>query len=143
MTFISWGADYELGIPLIDAQHKKLFEIINTYHDSEISTEDAFAALISYIDFHFKTEEYYFDKFNYKFTKEHKAAHEYYKKTVFELHDKYLKNNSKNNIRVEIEEFVKDWISDHIRLSDVVFKTCFLEHGLGSREPILPEIRIR
>jgi hemerythrin len=141
MTFIIWGPEYFLGIPLIDAQHEKLFEVINNYHDSEISTDVAFDALISYINFHFKTEEYYFEKFNYKFTLEHEASHEYYKKTIMQLQEKYLKNRLKNNTREEIEIFVKEWISNHIKLGDVMYKMCFVEHGLGKSNSPLPEVK--
>lgn len=130
MKFIVWDDSYKLGIPLIDAQHERLFEVINTYHDSTISVDEAFAALISYIEFHFKTEEYYFEKFNYEFTREHKEGHRYYQDNIIKLQEEYLKNRFDKNIRIKIEEFVRDWISNHIKNKDVLYKNCFIEHGM-------------
>lgn len=132
MTFIIWDDSYKLGVPIIDAQHEKLFEIINSYHDSKISTDDAFTSLVSYIEFHFKTEEYYFAKFNYELTPEHQAGHKYYQNLIFEMHEEYLKDRLNESTRVKIEEFVRDWISEHIKVRDVMYKDCFIENGLGS-----------
>ncbi len=142
MDFISWGSEYETNLPLIDAQHKKLFAIINDYHKSEITTDAMFGELFAYIDFHFKTEEYYFDKFNYKFTSEHKAGHKYYQDTTKKIYERYLEDLQNSSIREELEDFVRDWISDHIRLSDMMYKACFMEHGLGERNPVLPKIKM-
>lgn len=131
MAFIEWTLEYATGIPLIDAQHKKLFAVINDYHDSVIGSDTAFNALFAYIDFHFKTEEYYFEKFGYENTASHVAQHRYYEEEIKRLEAHSREGQAAEKTHTEVEEFVRDWIQQHIKKSDRMYQTCFTEHGLA------------
>ena len=81
MNLVSWDKNCRVGVEEIDNQHKKLFETINKLHnlvanerDSNL-VEDALNDLANYIEAYFKTEEEYFDKFNYPDTSSHKREH--------------------------------------------------------------------
>jgi hemerythrin len=64
-----WNDKFSVGIPEIDEQHKKLFEIISTVFDGIAERNDrellktAFDKILDYTKYHFATEEGYFVKF--------------------------------------------------------------------------------
>lgn len=84
---------------MIDAQHKKLFEMLNGLHkiakviDGENAEplENIILILAAYVDFHFRTEEEYFEKFYYGKIKQHTAQHKFYADKIREFNEKYKK----------------------------------------------------
>jgi hemerythrin-like metal-binding protein len=130
MNFIDWDESFSVGIDLIDNQHKKLFETINNYHSEHSDTEESLSRLLAYIDFHFTTEEDFFHKFDYEDTIEHTAQHLRYKDEINALYSKYHYRNDDEKIRAELEEFIRNWITHHIKISDKQYTQCFKEHGL-------------
>ncbi len=130
MNFIDWDESFSVGIDLIDKQHQKLFDTINNYHNEHSDTEESLNKLLAYIDFHFRTEEDFFHKFDYPHTAEHVAQHLHYKDVINELYTKYHYNNDDEKIRTDLEGFIRDWITHHIKVSDKEYMRCFKEHGL-------------
>ena len=63
MAFIEFSEALETGVPLIDADHRSLFDLVNRLHESLEASESAadldalFAKLAGYIAFHFNREE--------------------------------------------------------------------------------------
>ena len=68
---IEWSEHYSVGYDLFDKQHQQLIEMINNLYSSFLSGEAQEKAskivdeMINYTDYHFKSEEKYFDKYNY------------------------------------------------------------------------------
>ncbi len=89
---------------------------------------DTFAQLMHYKEFHFATEEKYFDKFNYDGAEEHKKAHQGFRDRVTELQ----KRSNEDHLVVSIEtlDFMENWLVDHLALMDKKYTKCFNEHGL-------------
>jgi hemerythrin len=130
MNFIDWDESFSVGIDLIDKQHQKLFDTINNYHNEHSDTEESLSKLLAYIDFHFSTEEDFFKKFDYEDTIEHTAQHLRYKDEINSLYTKYHYRNDDETIRAELEEFIRNWITHHIKIADKQYTKCFKEHGL-------------
>ena len=137
MAFIEWDMSYSVGVKMIDGQHQKLFALINNFYESaKMKTENlepvdaALQDLFSYVDFHFKTEEEYFNKFGYEKIEEHKKQHKFYEDKIKDLNERYQKTKNEKEISEEIISFIKEWISNHIKISDKEYKICFNEHGL-------------
>lgn len=134
MDNIAWKPEYELGIKEIDAQHIKLVAILNTLIDAMRSGKgrqiagDILKDLVSYMDTHFKTEEVYFEKFNYAETIAHVAEHEKLRTRVLEL----VADLDKNKLLIsgELLRFLTTWLDGHIRRTDRKYITCFKENGL-------------
>lgn len=130
---LEWKDEYSVGVALIDAQHQMFVGIINELYDA-ITTkkekevlDNIFKQLVSYTQFHFQTEERYFDEFGYEGAAEHKAAHKALIDQVAEL------QNSKTDIMddpFKLMDFLEDWLIDHIIGMDKLFGPCFNEHGL-------------
>ena len=131
MAFIEWDPSYSVGVHLIDDQHKQLFGFINAFHDDKENLKHTLEDLLSYVDFHFKTEEEYFKNFGYENQEEHRAQHKFYEEEIKDLYKKYLlEKQSEGRISKEMQEFIKDWITRHIKISDKQYQECFNKHGL-------------
>lgn len=112
-----------LGVDTVDSQHKVLVKIINqldfyyrTGNKSELMR--VFDHLISYTDFHFKTEEDMMDKYNYQPQRAagHKSVHKRFVEKVFSLRESVSHNSEA--VAKEALDFLKEWLTSHILVTD-------------------------
>lgn len=122
-----------IGVKLIDDQHKTFIQIMNDLYDAyygkkdQKTLEDIINQLLAYKSYHFATEEKYFDLFHYEKTDEHKQAHKTMKADVEKFSNR-LQN--KEDIIIDLLEFVENWLVNHIETQDKEYSKCFLENGL-------------
>ena len=133
-----WKDIYSVGIPSIDDQHKHFFSITNgaidLFERGSVAKKElnaVFLKLEEYADFHFGTEEGYFDRLHYKDAPQHVDMHNSYRKRVAH----YKKELKKSNIDVphmmeEIVTYSIYWLSDHILQMDKHYAIFFKEHGV-------------
>lgn len=128
-----WKDEYSVGVSMIDAQHQMFIGIINELYAAITSKKEKdvldgiFSQLVSYTQFHFQTEERYFDEFDYEGAEEHKAAH---KKLVDQVLELQVKKTDLTENPFELMDFLEDWLIDHIIGMDKLYGPCFNEHGL-------------
>jgi len=74
---ITWKTDYEVGVPAIDVQHKRLFSMLDelTRPDTEIRHSELILGLGNYIVEHFAYEEGLMRKHAYPGMSDHLAQH--------------------------------------------------------------------
>lgn len=125
-----WRDDaYSVGIEIIDNQHKRLFEIGSQIYEltDDYSSYDNYDAivklvdeLLEYTEYHFRTEEDMFEKFNYSETESHKEEH---KKFLGKLDQVDLEQMDEDQEKVmkEILMFVFIWIMEHIKVTDTMY----------------------
>lgn len=132
--YMPWHPEYEMGVIEIDDQHKHFVCIINDLNDAiEIGTEDVILGdilreLFAYAEFHFATEEKYFDQFNYEFTEEHKKQHQDLRDGINRFLVTYDENVKDNSLK--LMAFLKKWFKEHTQGHDRKYVECFHEHGL-------------
>ncbi len=133
MVKLEWKDEYSVGVELIDAQHKMFVGIVNELYEAIVTKKDKealdniFKQLVAYTQFHFQTEERYFDEFQYEGAEEHKTAHKALIDQIAEL------QQQKTDIMddpFKLMDFLEDWLIDHIMGMDKLFGPCFNEHGL-------------
>lgn len=129
---IKWDQSYALGIPLIDAQHQKLFEIANALDEllnlnpsiGEASFDkimDAQDKLVDYTKYHFSQEEKLMTHYGYDGMSEHFEEHKKFIRYLDEID--YLKvDKNPREGALEMLKFVTQWIFKHILKSDFAFK---------------------
>lgn len=124
-----WSSELEVGIPLIDNQHKKLVDIINSIYKlsknnqacnneleySDTLLETAFVKLFDYTNYHFQTEETLFEELNYENKENHKISHDNLREKLADFYNNFAKYEHNNT---EILEFLTDWLREHILISD-------------------------
>jgi len=132
MTYIKWDDKNSVGVRIIDEQHKHFVGLLNALYDSlkvkdinKISriVED----LMSYADFHFKTEEKYFDKFKYEDADAHKAAH---KKLIAEVQTFLNRKDDPVIVGFDLLYFMERWFLIHFKGTDIKFAKTFNQNGL-------------
>lgn len=123
---IQWKPDYSIGVPAIDEQHQKLFDLANQAYvllkdGLRLDKYDAIVAILGelkeYTVYHFNSEEQYMLGIGYKRFLSHKAEHTDFIAKIDAVNldaidadqDKYL---------LETLDFVCAWIADHILQRD-------------------------
>jgi hemerythrin len=122
MPHFIWYNTYSIHHDEIDEQHKKLFDIFNRLYNICIgddvihSFKSVLDDLVSYSDYHFKTEEQYMRIMHYKDINKQITEHEYFTKKVLEL-----KNDDNNEDYEQCHElmiFLGDWLLNHVMKED-------------------------
>ncbi|HWR45082.1 hemerythrin family protein [Sporomusa sp.] len=123
---VLWKDVYELGIPAIDEQHKKLFEIANEIDEllnNKLITDkyDRIVAIIDelrdYTTEHFEAEEAYMFATKYPKFLSHKAMHHDFIDKMSSIDYEQI-DNEQNAYLKEILKFVIEWLVDHILKED-------------------------
>lgn len=121
MALFTWSAQYETGIFMIDMQHKKLVDAINTLHDAmkdgkgKDKAEITLNFLVDYTVQHFTAEEGLMKQKNYPDFVNHKAVHD---KLVAEVKDMRTKYMSGKVLPMQVSSFMSDWLKQHILGTD-------------------------
>ena len=130
MALVTWDEGYSVKSKEIDAQHKKLFDMINEYHEvgivqkkSNEAVEKLLKGLLDYTKYHFSTEEAFMQKNNYLGYPAHKKEHDAFTQKVSDIYDRF--KNGRMVLSVEISNFLKDWLLNHILQVDKKYSILF------------------
>lgn len=120
MQRVEWTEEYELGIDVIDDQHKRIVDYINKLADAgpDISSEELAEVVDSLVDYtysHFAFEEALMEEVEYENLSAHLQTHEAFTNRVKELHHRFCAGESVNE---ELGELLKYWLLNHIKEDD-------------------------
>jgi hemerythrin len=126
MAHWDWKPSYELGISVIDNQHKRLVEYINELYEA-VQTRDkkqiilVLAGITDYTISHFAFEEQLMAEANYTMIGPHKKIHEAFIATM----DRYKKSFSEGyDIAGQLMAELQIWLTYHISNDDNDYKEC-------------------
>jgi len=134
MALFIWKEQYSINIKLIDDQHQVLVGLVNKLYDSMIigKGKDVLGyildELMMYTKYHFTTEEQYFQEYNYPEMHLHKLQHQELIAKTEELQAKYKLGETV--LTLEVMNFLKDWIFEHINCSDKRFGSFVNSNGI-------------
>ena len=120
-----WNKNFEVGIELIDLQHKELVKILNKLasHLANLSTplilNEVFDELANYADYHFHSEEEIW-KANFKddiWLTTHQKTHSSFISEVIRIKDN-KDNKSLDDVIHDIVSFLSQWLAYHILDND-------------------------
>ncbi len=118
---------YKLGIPLIDADHKSLFDevyrLCALIDDQRPAAElaDSIDFLYHYVGAHFAREEQLMREKNYPDYARHKAIHHHLKKVVYAIRKIFNEAPEKLD-RQKLKAFLEDWLKNHILKVDTLLE---------------------
>ena len=121
-----WRDTFNLDIPEIDAQHKKLFEIGSRLYEiiSLKGNYDHYDEIMQIIDelrdyaqYHFSYEEDLMRKKDYENYDVHKIEHDFFIKKIARINVNDIEYDQ-DKVMLEMVSFVADWISGHILKTD-------------------------
>jgi len=117
---MEWKDEYSIGILEIDSQHQLLMNGFSVIEESIIldrgwsNTHYAIVDLIKIANMHFTFEEALMRIFGYPGTPSHQKEHQRF----FAKLDSIERLSLKENAKIEIVEFMQDWLATHILAND-------------------------
>lgn len=133
-VFFPWKDAYSVSVIEIDNQHKAITEMLNELYDSFMKKEhenrlgEILSRLSDYAVYHFETEEKYFSLFRYSKRTAHIQEHLDFTDKIKAFRKEFDKNSSA--LTYKLINFLREWLMNHILVSDKEYVTCFKENGL-------------
>ncbi len=134
---IEWDEQYEMGIEVIDEQHKELIRItgeLSVLLTSAVQGEDIYDEMVAIIQrltdytvYHFKYEEEIFERLNYEYREAHVEEHNQLISQISKL-DLRAVDEDQVTYGKKILKFLISWVFKHISGSDFLYKELFIEN---------------
>ena len=140
MSETIWTDDLSVGNELIDEQHKKLIEHLNSLTTAVEEQQggrkvaDTLGFLIDYTDYHFSMEERNMATNNYPGFEAHKAKHNEFKSILNKMETEYVEDGPTPILAESIDTLLMNWLLKHIRVVDVEFGVFLKENGISLAE---------
>lgn len=134
MAYLDWSDHFSVKINEIDKQHRKLIEMINTLHEAMVARQGReaqkiiIAAMVDYAHSHFALEERYMRESAFHWYATHKLEHEAFTVKALELQKEV--SNDGFVLTLEILNFLKDWLKEHILGTDMRYVEHLTRYGL-------------
>ena len=125
MLFL-WKKSYELKIPEIDVQHRRLVGMINELSDAMMQQQGyrvvshIIGEMVEYVELHFSTEETLMSEHGYPGFDDHHRVHLDLTNKVKEFKTQY-ESGEQDVSPQEILDFLCDWLRNHIMVDDKKF----------------------
>jgi hemerythrin len=121
---IQWDAKYEVGIRMVDEQHKELVDKINELQTAmrEGKGRDKISAIVNFLGGyalkHFATEESLMRLHNYPHMARHVQHHEDFKADFARLQQDFSSDIKASLLAIEVQKRLSDWLLHHIQKVD-------------------------
>ena len=121
---VAWDEKYNIGIEIIDEQHKELLNLTNQLYQACLTggeTVDTvfkktMAGMVKFVKYHFGTEQKLMERINYPWFTEHKKQHDVLIMEILMTAKEY--NGNKKFVPNKFVRKLKDWIFHHIAIYD-------------------------
>ncbi len=119
---IEWTPALSTGVPLLDEQHKAIFQWLAELERAAVDERTLFGVyaitrLKHYMREHFAAEEALMKAAEYPDLVAHMAAHAEFRAKLGELQIKCIGED----ISMDTVEFLKDWLTHHISRTDMAY----------------------
>ena len=127
-VFIVWKPGYDLGIPILDDQHRGIVSTINSLHfcmkcnHAHTILRPIIHMIYDYTLVHFKMEELFLSNKDFPGAQEHQALHE---KLTVRL-NQVGRDTLLNHDPLKFLGFLKEWWVHHILHEDLLFRDLLL-----------------
>lgn len=142
MALYEWNENLSVNIKSIDAEHKMLFNMINEFYEEIHKIHEGLGSstlkelrgtlirkMKNYSIDHFRTEEEYFEQYNYPDFEAHKKEHYNFIDKVSDLEKRFKAGSL--IMTTELTDFLKDWLVSHIQDSDQKYSDFLVGKGVN------------
>ncbi len=122
MPYLQWDESYAVGVAEIDAQHRRLFELVDSLHhacESACSPGELMRAVEEFAEYtrhHFATEEQYMDEYEYAGREAHIEEHMLCSMKAVEFFGQGVVGDPELPRR--LLDYLADWLVRHVRGTD-------------------------
>ncbi len=133
---VRWTPAISVRVPVFDQHHKRLFATINELYNamksgaSQDALKDVFDELIDYTGYHFGAEEKVLDRVGSPLCAKQRLEHQELIVTAKELRQDL--EEGKPMVAVEVMEFLRDWVTGHIKGCDKLYAEVLHETDVES-----------
>jgi hemerythrin-like metal-binding protein len=134
MPLITWGKKLEVGIGIIDSQHRRLVDLINQLdkateegRGNEVVGE-TLKGLIDYTHTHFRTEEDLLKEHDYEDYDLHRREHRIFTDQIEIYRDRL--NAGSLRISSNVMGYMRGWLLTHIGSSDRAYIRTLKDAGV-------------
>lgn len=129
---IEWREGFKVNIPQVDAEHKRLFELIGSLSLETI--DQTMEELLNYVVTHFSNEQVLMENAGYPGFEHHLTLHEGFGAHVAEF---LGTGNEWSEERVQdLRRFLNKWLIGHIMTHDLRFGKWYADHH-GPNAPLV------
>lgn len=135
-----WKDRYELGVDLIDTQHKELFARVETFLQTVRSAEEwdkktaqvneTLEFMKNYVVEHFQDEEAYQQHIGYPGYEKHKKLHESMVQYVLDTCSEYERNGFNEQLMQQFSGKLLAWLINHVAAEDQQIARYAIEKGV-------------
>jgi hemerythrin len=124
MTKFVWTEQFNLGIAVIDEQHRKIMEYVNQLQYARASGKPRkeigklIDQLVEYIIFHFGFEESLLEKVGYPYLKPHQKTHALIARQISDYKARFDKGE---DFSANVDGMLSTWLFDHLKHDDADF----------------------
>lgn len=120
MSHMNWTSELEIGIEVIDNQHKRIVDYINMLYDASQTGDrkqvaEVIEQLIEYTLSHFAFEEEMQEQAGYPFVKAHQKVHQLFARRVGEFQQRFELGE---DVAEPLLTLLRTWLINHIRRDD-------------------------
>lgn len=135
MVLIAWGPMLELGLDEVDAQHRRLVDLVNELDAAMREGKGEHAVglvlddLVPYTVYHFAYEERLMDDYRVSSAEAHKAEHRMLIDEVGTIRATYTSGSVSAS---DLMDLLKTWLTDHILKTDKAMAKELIAKGAKS-----------
>lgn len=121
MAKLVWTDQLNIGVEVIDQQHRRILDYINQLDNAQensISGKEMGKLIHELVDYtvsHFGFEESLQEESGYPFLKAHKKVHELFTRRVLEFQTQF---DQGHNVSKELHSLLVSWLLNHIQVDD-------------------------
>ncbi|AEE16315.1 bacteriohemerythrin [Treponema brennaborense] len=142
--WVKWEKKFELGIPVIDEQHKHLVGLCNTLHNEimqqrgrdgkvwQTSLSAALRETVNYTRTHFVAEEKLMSVSGFDQFSAHKKRHQDFIETITQTLSTF--DQATLQTALDFSKFLYEWILEHIAYEDKLYVKPVLEYYRTSKQ---------
>jgi len=129
MALIEWTPELEIGIQVIDGQHRRIVDYINDLDEAEKTDNRdviarVFEDLIDYTYSHFEFEEALMEEAGYDALTIHQSTHKAFRSKVDQLKTRFSQGEQ---VARDLVDLLKTWLLEHIMHDDQSYSSLVKE----------------
>ncbi|MCP3688251.1 MAG: bacteriohemerythrin [Gammaproteobacteria bacterium] len=134
MSITSWDEGLSVNISVLDDDHKRIIDLMNQLDEALVTNTCSeqlpgiFEQLVEYVITHFRREEEYMECIKFPGLERHRLLHKNLSDKLTQLR-KQLDTRDTGFLSLELSEFLRSWLFDHIAMEDLQIRPYVEEAG--------------